>query len=156
MPFIRTARPLHPMVRAYLRRRGMGQDTSATLPTDVFSGSSTDTSGSTYAPLPTDVFSGGGSAPSPLTSFLQNIPGLATTGLNIFQRIQGPALVPGTQAIYNPSTGQYYNPSTGQVVYPTGQSVFGGFNPAGLTSYMPVLLIGGGLLFVALMFGGKR
>jgi len=158
MPFIRTARPLHPMVRAYLRRRGMGQDTSVNLPTDTFGGGSsyTDPSGNTYVTLPSDFSGSPSSMPSALTSFLQSIPSLATTGLNIFQRVQGPSLVPGTQAIYNPSTGQYYNPSTGQVVYPTGQSVFGGFNAAGLTSYMPVLLIGGGLLVVALMFGGKR
>lgn len=159
MPFIRTAptRPLQPIVRAYLRRRGMGQDTTATLPTDIFSGSSsTDTSGNTYATLP-NVFSGTPTtSPSPLTTLLQNIPGLAVTGVNLFQQLQGPALVPGTQAIYNPATGQYYNPSTGQVVYPTGQSVFGGFNAAGLTSYMPVILIGGGLLVVAMMFGGKH
>lgn len=155
MPFIRTARPIHPMVRAYLKRRGMGQDTSVNLPTDTF-GSITDTSGNTYATIP-DVFSGSpgvsSSSPSSLTSFLQAIPGLATTGLNIFQRVQGPSLVPGTQAIYNPSTGQYYNPSTGQVVNPTGATL--GTSP--IASSIPLLLIGGGVILVAALFmGGRR
>jgi len=60
-----------------------------------------------------------------ITNFLNALTGSAAAGVKVAQAIQGPSLIPGTNAIYNPLTGQYYNPTTGQVVNPTGASTLG-------------------------------
>jgi hypothetical protein len=162
MPFIRTApvaRPMHPIIRAYLKqrglrgyRRGMGQDDSTT--TDDESILSLPVAGgvlplellnpTTGTPISTTA-----TTPSTLTSVLSSLPGLLQSGVQTYNVLQGPSLVAGTNAIYNPATGQYYNPTTGQVVNPSGIT---------LSAYMPIILIGGGLLVAAtaMLLGGKH
>ena len=152
MPFIRTARPLHPLVRAYMKRRGMGQDDSGVTPLpDIPAGQ---TGNIDVGALPTFVPAASG--PSDLSQILSSLPNLLKTGVQTYNVLQGPSLVAGTNAIYNPATGQYYNPTTGQVVNPTGITT--GAITADLSAYMPIILIGGGLLAVALalLFGGKH
>jgi hypothetical protein len=68
----------------------------------------------------------------------------AQSGIKLFQLAQGPGLIAGTNAIYNPSTGQFYNPQTGQVVNPAGSGVGPSIFPAG--GIDPSLLLIGGLL----------
>src|SRR5208337_525950 len=53
-----------------------------------------------------------------LSSFLNSLTGSAASAAKLYQTLQVPSLVAGTNAIYNPATGQDYNPTTGQVVNP--------------------------------------
>jgi hypothetical protein len=81
-----------------------------------------------------------------LANLFSSITNAAIAGQKIYLTAQGPSLVPGTNAIYNPATGQYYNPTTGQVVNAPG--VVGGSStlfPAGLSTANlgPILLFGG-------------
>ena len=156
MPFIRTApiRPLHPITRAYLRRRGMGQDSTSGV-TDLPDIPAGQTGNIDVGTLPTYVpVSSVSTGPSDLSTILASIPGLLKTGVQTYNVLQGPSLIAGTNAIYNPATGQYYNPTTGQVVNPTGVTT--GAITADLSAYMPIILIGGGLFLVAMLFGGKH
>ena len=185
MPFIRTApmvRPIHPLLKAYLRhrgmgyvRRGMGQCYDATgaevdcaltsslsmppvsstpLPGTTDIGTNINLPGLTNTGLPITTPTTQTATPSTLTSILASIPGLLQSGVQTYNVLQGPGLVPGTQAIYNPATGQYYNPTTGQVVNPSGITT--GAITADLSAYMPIILIGGGLLIAVMLLGGKR
>jgi hypothetical protein len=80
-----------------------------------------------------------------LTNLLNSLVADAQAGVKIYQSTETPALIAGTNAIYNPSTGQYYNPTTGQVVSATGQSSFAGLDLgslSGLTSFLPIILLG--------------
>jgi hypothetical protein len=157
MPFVRTGRRtrIQPARPGYRRRRGMGQDDTSG---DIQSLPVTDVPVMNI-PLQQPIVTGTPVTPvTPTTSpsalsFLMSIPGLAQTGIKAYQEIQGPGLVPGTNAIYNPLTGQYYNPTTGQVVNPTGATL--GTSP--IASSLPILLIGGGVIMVALFaFGGRK
>ena len=87
-----------------------------------------------------------------LSSFLNSITGSAAGAAKLYQTLQGPSLVAGTNAIYNPATGQYYNPTTGQVVNPGGTSTLGLPNIDPTT----LLLYGGlavGAVFLLSMLG---
>ena len=184
MPFIRTARvvrPMHPILQAALRQRGMGYArrgmgqcyddtgaevdcaltssismpavTSTPLPGTTDIGTNINLPGLTNSGLPVTTPTTQTATPSTLTSILASIPGLLQSGVQTYNVLQGPSLVAGTQAIYNPATGQYYNPTTGQVVNPTGVTTY---MPTGVTTYMPILLIGGGLLVAAMLLRGKH
>lgn len=89
-----------------------------------------------------------------LSTFLSSLTGSAASAAKLYQTLQGPSLIPGTNAIYNPATGQYYNPTTGQVVNPSGVSTLG------LPSIDPnsLLLYGGltvGAIFLLSMLGKR-
>ena len=87
-----------------------------------------------------------------LSSFLNSLTGAAASSAKLYQSLQTPALIAGTNAIYNPATGQYYNPTTGQVVNPGGTSTLGLPNIDPTT----LLLYGGlavGAVFLLSMLG---
>lgn len=92
-----------------------------------------------------------------ITQFLNALTKGAASGVQIYNATQTPALIAGTNAIYNPATGQYYNPSTGQVVNPLTGNTLGTATGSLLSS--PYILMGGlligGLLLVS-MIGGRR
>jgi len=130
-------------------------------PTDTFSSwfnslsaPSTSTSASTVGtPVSTSTPSSGGLNLANLFSAITNA---AIAGQKIYLTAEGPSLVPGTNAIYNPATGQYYNPTTGQVVNAPG--VTGGSStlfPAGLSTANlgPILLFAGLALGAVLLIG---
>jgi hypothetical protein len=77
-----------------------------------------------------------------LSSFLNSLTGDAAAATKIYQQLQGPSLVAGTNAIYNPATGQYYNPTTGQVVEASGLSTA---NFSQLSAMLPTIMLYGGL-----------
>jgi hypothetical protein len=70
----------------------------------------------------------------------------AQSGVAIFKATSSPSLIPGTNLVYNPATGQIANALTGL----TGSQV-----ASSLTSLMPMLLIGLGLILVLSMAGKK-
>ena len=70
----------------------------------------------------------------------------AQSGVAIFKATSSPSLIPGTSLVYNPATGQIANALTGL----TGSQV-----ASSLTSLMPILLIGLGLILVLSMAGKK-
>jgi hypothetical protein len=161
----RHRRPAPPsIVHRYIQRvRGMGQDSGSidvgygTTPTDI----------STVLTPPTDVLSGlpsGGAiapvasgSPLDLTNFINALTKGAQSGVQIYNATQTPALIPGTNAIFNPATGQYYNPTTGQVVNPFTGAGIGTATGSLLSS--PYILIGGlviGGVLLASMIGGRR
>ena len=92
-----------------------------------------------------------------ITQFLNALTKGAASGVQIYNATQTPALIAGTNAIYNPATGQYYNPSTGQVVNPLTGNTLGTATGSLLSS--PYILMGGlligGLLLVS-MISGRR
>lgn len=146
-------------IEAYARRvrRGMGQDgTDTTYSQFVDPGIAP---GDTIINVPTFdttnpvISTSGGGAVSPgfdWSKLFSGLTGGAVAGAKIFQSLQTPGLVPGTQAIYNPATGQFYNPQTGQVVSPGGTTI-----PLGAGISSSTLLIGGlligGVLLVSMM-----
>ena len=159
---------------------GMGQDGGDITVVDPVTGDTTvvtpTTSGSAFpidtsAPIPgsynitgvdpTAVPGAVAAASSPaagggfnLTSFLNSLSGSASSALKLYQSAQGPSLVPGTNAIFNPVTGQYYNPTTGQVVNPVGASLASiPFSGSGSMLLIGGLVIGGVVLISML---GKR
>jgi hypothetical protein len=157
------------------RRRGMGQDETVTddegnvydLDTGQLISSvspqpvltpitDTDTSGlaltsnpltTTLNPVSTVTPSSGGTS---LSSLLSSITNAAAAGVKLYQVAEGPSLVAGTGAIYNPATGQYYNPTTGQVVNANGTAT-GSVIGSQITSYLPTILLYGGLALGAYM-----
>ena len=162
-------------VKKGMAGRGMGQDSTDTI-VDPTTGITYDLSGNVVsAPLtPTNILAastnlGGtplpisGSTPptgSPATAsnssgsfnlgnFLTGLTSDAASAAKIYNSLQTPSLIPGTNAIYNAATGQYYNPTTGQVVNPGGTSTLG--IPTDLTQYMPQILLYGGLALGALL-----
>ncbi len=119
---------------------GLGQDSTIDVPTF-------DQTSPILSVQPT-------STPTDWTGLFNALSNAAVSGAKIFQSLQTPALVAGTQAVYNQATGQFYNPTTGQVVNPTGQTL--ATSPVVGSS---LLLIGGlvigGVVLIALMKGGK-
>lgn len=83
-----------------------------------------------------------------IATVLNDLTAGATNAVKLYNATQTPALIAGTNAIYNPSTGQYYNPTTGQVVSATGASTLGS-SLSSLTSSMPNLLLIAGIAFGA-------
>ena len=177
MPYMRKQAPAQvPFLTQYMKRlktRGMGQDSSGTT-IDPSTGDIYDVGGnligntSDYgspAPLVPSVTSQitypvSTTTPSSnglnLTNLLNSITTAAVNGTKIYQTLQGPSLVAGTQAIYNPATGQYYNPTTGQVVNAPGTpGTTSTLFPAGLSSgsLSSILLIGGIGLAAVLVIG---
>jgi hypothetical protein len=159
---LRSLRPKQTIVHRYIQRvRGMGQDgidlgytatdTSAEIVPPVTDGGQQ--IGQLDAQIATEPGWGSGSKPFDWTGFVNALTKGGATGIQLFNATQTPALIPGTQAIYNKATGQYYNPSTGQVVNPIGATM-----ATALTS-SPLLLVGGlvlgGLLLFSVM-GGRR
>jgi hypothetical protein len=90
------------------------------------------------------------SSATTLSSLLSSITNAAAAGVKLYQVAEGPSLVPGTSAIYNPATGQYYNPTTGQVVNANGTAT-GSVIGSELTTYLPTILLYGGLALGAYM-----
>jgi hypothetical protein len=167
MPIIRTRQVVrHPLRRYVARVRGMGQDTSVGLPSFGDQTAPIDVTlpenfPIDIAPLPSPVTppaqsptttpSSGNTLQQILNAFNQAAGG----AINIYRQTQQPALVAGTQAVYNPATGQFYNPVTGQVVSPQQTSAF----PVGMPfDPTTMLVIGGvvigGILLVSL--AGRR
>lgn len=164
-------------VRKGMSGRGMGQDDSGfddtSVPTNIMQltpGADLSSIGSTFFG---DLSGGissfdssitGGSTPatgSPATasnasgsvsSFLTGLTADAASAAKIFNSLQTPALIPGTNAIYNAATGQYYNPTTGQVVNPNGSGTLG--LPTDLSSALPQILLFGGLALGAMVLLG--
>lgn len=162
-------------LRSAIRRsRGMGQcydelgdtidcDTGTVLASNTVTPqpvltpiTDTDTSGlalssnpltTTLNPVSTTTPSSTGTS---LSSLLSSITNAAAAGVKLYQVAEGPSLVAGTNAIYNPATGQYYNPTTGQVVNPNGTST-GSVIGSELTNYLPTILLYGGLALGAYM-----
>lgn len=177
MPYMRKQAPAQvPFLTQYMKRlktRGMGQDSSGTdTIVDPTTGDTYDLSGNLLslgtsgpAPLVPSVTSQitypvSTTTPSSnglnLTNLLNSITTAAVNGTKIYQTLQGPSLVAGTQAIYNPATGQYYNPTTGQVVNAPGTpGTTSTLFPAGLSSssLSSILLIGGIGLAAVLVIG---
>jgi hypothetical protein len=150
MPYVRTSGGRHIALAhlAHRVRRGMGQ--SGEVPVE-----NVGTPGGDIVPIDTTPIDTSGGGPS--IDWASVIKAGTQAGLStaqIIKSLQPPALVPGTQAVYNPQTGQFYNPTTGQVVNPSGSSTLN--LSAGLS---PNLLLYGGLAFGGLllvMMLGKR
>ena len=73
----------------------------------------------------------------------------SAAGINIFKATSSPSLIPGTNLVYNPATGQMANATYGGL---TGSQI-GAIGTLDLTPYIPMILIGGGLLLVVMMMG---
>ncbi len=73
----------------------------------------------------------------------------ANAGINVFRATSSPSLIPGTSLVYNPATGQMENAMYGGL---TGGQI-GAIGTLDMTPYIPMILIGGGLLLVVMMMG---
>ena len=80
------------------------------------------------------------------TQIAQIFSSAAQAGVAVFKATSSPALIPGTNLVYNPATGQIANALTGL----TGaQASLGGL------SFGTILLFGGGLLLIMMLSGKK-
>jgi hypothetical protein len=160
-------------VRNGMGMRGLGQadtydpDSDSFIPTvstPITSPVSTPIFGDLSGGVSSSIFSlEGGSSPSTgspatasnssgsfnLSQLLSGLTGDAASAAKIYQSLQTPSLIPGTNAIYNAATGQYYNPTTGQVVNPSGISTLG--VPTDISAALPQLLLFGGLAVGAMV-----
>ena len=73
----------------------------------------------------------------------------SAAGINIFKATSSPSLIPGTNLVYNPATGQMENATYGGL---TGSQI-SAISTSSLTAYLPMILLGGGLLLVVMMMG---
>ena len=73
----------------------------------------------------------------------------SAAGINIFKATSSPSLIPGTNLVYNPATGQMANATYGGL---TGSQI-SAISTSSLTAYLPMILLGGGLLLVVMMMG---
>lgn len=86
---------------------------------------------------------GGGLTPTQINALIN---GATQTATGIYRATQSPSVVPGSNLVYNPATGQFLSASGTGVVTPFGTVS---------SSMLPLLLLGGGALLLALMAGKK-
>jgi hypothetical protein len=138
-------------VRKGMAGRGMGQDDdgstfdidTVTVPTNIQSL----TPGADLGSLPSTGSPATASNPAGsfnLGNFLTGLTSDAAGAAKIYNSLQTPSLIPGTNAIYNAATGQVVNPG--------GTSTLG--IPTDLTQYMPQILLFGGLALGAMLLLG--
>jgi hypothetical protein len=95
-----------------------------------------------------------------LSQLVNSVSAAAANAGKLYNSLQTPALIAGTNAIYNAATGQYYNPTTGQVVNANGTGVVGTLDLSSISAYLPSIMLFGGLAVGAFllirMTGGGR
>lgn len=97
-------------------------------------------------PVAIDTSSGG--SVFDWATFTNALSKLTASATQAYRSVQDPAIVPGSNLVYNPATGQF--------LPATGSTLMTPFASANLSSSGMWLLIGGGLLLVMMMGGGRK